>query len=368
MKFLDLAGFQYFVTKVIGKTSISGIGDGTLTGAVSTHTNNKSNPHSVTKAQVGLSNVPNVATNDQTPSYTAASSLTALSSGEKLSVAFGKLSKAVSSLISHLADSVGHITAAERTVWNAKLDATATAVNADTVDGHHAGDFVLLSDYAYKIIGSSEVVDLNTLVTTKDYAFSVASITIALNAPTTSPGILSVTKGGGYTAQRYHTTADTVYIRSFNGEKWSEWADTSDADTVGGYPASSFVLLSDYSIRLIGLDEAMDFNNLMTTKNYAFNTSSIALAANAPVQVNGILYVTKGGYYTQQEYVTMDNRVYRRCHNGSNWSDWRKALDAGSSVPVAISSTAPTDTTTLWVDTAAMKLKIYKNGAWTALS
>ena len=104
MKFLDLTGFQYFVTKVIGKTSISGIGDGTLTGAVSTHTNNKSNPHSVTKAQVGLSNVPNVATNDQTPSYTAATTLTALTSGEKLSVAFGKLSKAVSSLISHLAD------------------------------------------------------------------------------------------------------------------------------------------------------------------------------------------------------------------------------------------------------------------------
>ena len=104
MKFLDLTGFQYFVTKVIGKTSISGIGDGTLTGAVSTHTNNKSNPHGVTKSQVGLSNVPNVATNDQTPSYTAASSLTALSSGEKLSVAFGKLAKAVSDLISHLAN------------------------------------------------------------------------------------------------------------------------------------------------------------------------------------------------------------------------------------------------------------------------
>lgn len=67
-----------------------------------------SNPHSVTKEQVGLGNVPNVGTNDQTPSYTAASSLAALSSGEKLSVAFGKLAKAVSSLISHLSASNPH--------------------------------------------------------------------------------------------------------------------------------------------------------------------------------------------------------------------------------------------------------------------
>ena len=69
---------------------------------LSSHTGNKSNPHGVTKAQVGLGNVPNVATNDQTPTYTVASEDTALTSGEKLSVAFGKIAKAISSLISHL--------------------------------------------------------------------------------------------------------------------------------------------------------------------------------------------------------------------------------------------------------------------------
>lgn len=70
---------------------------------LSSHTGSTSNPHSVTATQVGLGNVPNVATNDQTPTYTVASSNTALSSGEKLSVAMGKIAKAVSSLISHLA-------------------------------------------------------------------------------------------------------------------------------------------------------------------------------------------------------------------------------------------------------------------------
>ena len=34
-KFLSLEGFRYFINKVIGKTDISGIGDGTATGAIS---------------------------------------------------------------------------------------------------------------------------------------------------------------------------------------------------------------------------------------------------------------------------------------------------------------------------------------------
>ena len=68
------------------------------------HCDNKANPHEVTKVQVGLGNVPNVATNDQTPTYSAASANANLTSGEKLSVAFGKIAKAISSLISHLSN------------------------------------------------------------------------------------------------------------------------------------------------------------------------------------------------------------------------------------------------------------------------
>lgn len=66
------------------------------------HAASKTNPHAVTKAQVGLSNVPNVATNDQTPTYTETAGLELLSSGEKLTAAFGKLAKAVRSLSGHI--------------------------------------------------------------------------------------------------------------------------------------------------------------------------------------------------------------------------------------------------------------------------
>ena len=71
---------------------------------ITEHASKVDNPHKVTKAQVGLGNVPNVATNDQTPTYTTASANANLTSGEKLSVAFGKIAKAISSLISHLSN------------------------------------------------------------------------------------------------------------------------------------------------------------------------------------------------------------------------------------------------------------------------
>lgn len=72
--------------------------------ALDAHTGDNNNPHKVTAAQVGLGNVPNVQTNDQTPTYTTPATTAALSSGEKLSTAMGKIARAVVTLISHLAD------------------------------------------------------------------------------------------------------------------------------------------------------------------------------------------------------------------------------------------------------------------------
>ena len=99
------------------------------------------NPHGTTKSDVGLGNVPNVATNDQTPSYTEATTLAKLASGEKLSVAFGKISKAITDLISHIGDSVKHITSTERTNWNAaKTKADTNETNISTIAKYVKGD------------------------------------------------------------------------------------------------------------------------------------------------------------------------------------------------------------------------------------
>lgn len=51
------------------------------------------NPHNVSKSDVGLGNVPNVSTNDQTPTFSQASTRANIVSGEKLSVILGKIMK-----------------------------------------------------------------------------------------------------------------------------------------------------------------------------------------------------------------------------------------------------------------------------------
>lgn len=88
--------------KPISNATQQALNEKAETSVLTAHTDNKENPHGVTKTQVGLGNVPNVATNNQTPTYTEASTLTALTSGEKMSVAFGKIAKAISDFISHL--------------------------------------------------------------------------------------------------------------------------------------------------------------------------------------------------------------------------------------------------------------------------
>lgn len=136
-----------------------------------THKNSTSNPHSVTKSQVGLGNVPNVATNSQTPTYGVASSLSALSSGETLSTAFGKIAKAVSDFISHKSNTsnphsvtksqvgLGNVdntsdvdkpvSTAMKTALNNKMSKTDTMFSRDKFKFYNA-DGTLLGSYSYE--------------------------------------------------------------------------------------------------------------------------------------------------------------------------------------------------------------------------
>ncbi len=96
------------------------------------HVADHENPHNVTREQIGLGNVPNVSTNDQMPTYTESTTLQELTSGEKMSVAFGKLKKAVKShqsLINHISN-----TSNPHSVTRDQLDA------AKKVHTHNASD------------------------------------------------------------------------------------------------------------------------------------------------------------------------------------------------------------------------------------
>lgn len=99
----------------------------TATTNLANHVGNTSNPHSVTAAQVGLGNVPNVTTNNQTPTYTVASSNAELKSGETMTTAFGKIAKAVSSLIAHLSNTSNPHSVTKAQVGLGNVDNTADA-------------------------------------------------------------------------------------------------------------------------------------------------------------------------------------------------------------------------------------------------
>ena len=60
------------------------------------------NPHALSKQDIGLGNVPNVTTDNQTPTVTEASSLTNLAENDTLKTIVGKVKKAIGSLIAHL--------------------------------------------------------------------------------------------------------------------------------------------------------------------------------------------------------------------------------------------------------------------------
>lgn len=68
------------------------------------HTGDQGNPHGVTKEQIGLGNVPNLAPGNMTIAFEEAEAAENLTSGETLKTLFGKVSKAVRQIIDHIAD------------------------------------------------------------------------------------------------------------------------------------------------------------------------------------------------------------------------------------------------------------------------
>lgn len=98
-----------------------------VTASNSSHIASKSNPHGVTAAQIGLGNVPNVSTNNQAPTYTVPTALSALTSGEILSTAFGKLARAVLELISHIGNKSNPHTVTKAQIGLGSVDNTSDA-------------------------------------------------------------------------------------------------------------------------------------------------------------------------------------------------------------------------------------------------
>lgn len=156
-----------------------------------------------TAKDVGMGNVPNVATNDQTPTYTKASTLSALKSGEKLSVSMGKIMKAIADLIAHLGNKEN-----PHGVDCAAIGAIPVEI-LDSAD-YDMDDILTKSGAHFKVLRTSELV--------KNTPFATGKTTL------TKASIISYSVGSLYGFQMAFSAGRvTPFCRYLNNGNIGEW-------------------------------------------------------------------------------------------------------------------------------------------------
>ena len=177
------------------------------------------NPHKVNKEQVGLGNVPNVTTNDQTPTYEEAEEFENISSGEKLSIAFGKIQKAISSLLGHINnfDNPHKTTKSQIQLGNvdntSDVDKPVSTAQQKAIDGAYANSNKYTDQKIADLInGAPETMD--TLKEVSDAIEKNKSVVEALDK--------SIGTKANQNELDAHTGNDTIHITSDERTKWND--------------------------------------------------------------------------------------------------------------------------------------------------
>lgn len=177
------------------------------------------NPHKVNKEQVGLGNVPNVTTNDQTPTYEEAEEFENISSGEKLSIAFGKIQKAISSLLGHINnfDNPHKTTKSQIQLGNvdntSDVDKPVSTAQQKAIDDAYANS----NKYTDKKIADLINGAPETLDTIKEVADAISESKTTEEALNKAIG----TKANQSELDT-HTGNDTIHITSDERTKWND--------------------------------------------------------------------------------------------------------------------------------------------------
>lgn len=199
-----------------GNVTIEGVGTGYVTkGQFLAHLNDHNNPHQVTARDVNLEKVPNVGTDDQTPTFEEAEERGNIVSGDKLSVLFGKIRKWFTDIKDAAFCSVANNLVT--TLSGSVLDARQGKVLDDRITG-------LYSDIQKVIeIGNNpSPKDINKYTKTGFYA--IGNIGGYTNLPVQSAGILIVFSTGTYFFQIYSTViTNLLYYRSGENNRFNPW-------------------------------------------------------------------------------------------------------------------------------------------------
>ena len=212
------------------------------------HTKNTENPHKVTAQQVGLGNVPNVTTDNQTPTFTQSSTLSEINSGEKLSTLFGKIKKAIVDLISHLANTSNPHSVTKSQVGLGNVDdtsdadkpistATKTALDGKAPKTHASSSL----DYG---IGDREVYGhlrlFNGINSTADTRSGFAATPNAVK---------------------------TAYEKAVEGVNAAEKAqETADSKLDKGFISNGYTGIDEVTARLNGIEEGAEVNKVTSVQ------------------------------------------------------------------------------------------------------
>lgn len=186
------------------------------------HLINFANPHKVTKEQVGLGNVENLSINDQIPIYEEAEKLENISSGEKISVAFGKLKRAITSLISHINNFDNPHMLTKNQIELGNVDNTSDKDKPVSTAQQKAIDDAYTNSNKYTDQKVADLIDgapetLDTLKEVADAIEKSKTVEEALNN--------AIGKKANQAELDTHTGNDTIHITSNERTKWNEASD-----------------------------------------------------------------------------------------------------------------------------------------------
>lgn len=188
--------------------------DEELQNSLNVHITDTSNPHGVTAEQIGLDKVPNVATNDQTPTYSQNSTLSNIVSGEKISVSFGKIMKAIADLISHIGSKSNPHSVTKSQVGLDNVPNVATNDQQPTFAESGTRSNIVSGETLSTLFGKIKkfFTDLKTVAFTGSY-------TDLSNKPTSmqNPNSLTLTMNGSATSYNGSATASKSWYAPTSG-------------------------------------------------------------------------------------------------------------------------------------------------------
>ena len=158
--------------------------------------------------------------NDQAPNYAEATTLETLTSGEKISIAFGKIKKAIRDLISHIGNT-----------------SNPHGITVNQIGAAHSNHSHTANNLMVKSIGVGtnipENSDLNSYTTIGNYVCSLTATALSLtNCPSRGAFTMTVGYATGSSSYLYqeitHFSTGVKYYRTYtaSNKEWSEWRTT----------------------------------------------------------------------------------------------------------------------------------------------